>query len=600
MTIHRDIWGAWAGTERSTPGSTFLRDFSQVPSAATPTIVLASFISNVMAMVLPFVILIVYDRVLPNATDHTLMILAAGVAVAVLIDVAVRIGRGYIVALRAAHYGHRAFMGSVTKILFADPKDFQTTSTARRLEQLGSIDTIRESRAGYLPQLLVDFPFFVLFVGAVFLIGKQLGFVLLACIVILALTSVLNGLEVRRRVEARQDTERAQTNFLLEILQGLLTIKSYSMERLMERRYERVMERSARVTHDVVEGGASAQAMANFVTQATLGAIVAFGSLMVIDGEMTIGGVAACMLLAGRATQPLNRAAMLWSQYQSVRVAKDHVNSLSELSLAAKYREQWLEDFQGRVELRGVSFRYDSERPLFDEVDLTFDAGAAIAVSGENWAGKSTLLSLVAGILRPDTGTIYYDGVDVSQLSDAELRRHIAYLPYNPALFDGTILENLCGFSDDPDRIAAAEEAAREIGLAEAVSKLSRGFNTEISSSTRETLPASLRQQIPIAAALARQPRVIIMDECNSNLDQDADRLFREALARRKGTCTIILVSQRPSFLAIADRTLVLGRDSGTTGRRSRARPPQSAPEILPPPPAPARPVLVRSRGDGK
>ena len=129
----------WAGTERPTPGSTFLRDFSQVPSAATPTIVLASFISNVMAMVLPFVILIVYDRVLPNATDHTLMISAVGVAVAVLIDVAVRIGRGYIVALR---HGHRAFMGSVTKILFADPKDFQTTSTARRLEQLGAIDTI--------------------------------------------------------------------------------------------------------------------------------------------------------------------------------------------------------------------------------------------------------------------------------------------------------------------------------------------------------------------------------------------------------------------------------------------------------------------------
>ena len=599
MTIHRDIWGSWAGTERATPSSTFLRDFSHVPSAATPTIVLASFISNVMAMVLPFVILIVYDRVLPNATDHTLMILAAGVFVAVLIDVAVRIGRGYIVALRAARYGHRAFMGSVTKILFADPKDFQTTSTAKRLEQLGAIDTIRESRAGYLPQLLVDFPFFVLFVGAVFLIGKELGFVLLACIVILALTSVLNGLEVRRRVEARQDTERAQTNFLLEILQGLLTIKSYSMERLMERRYERVMERSARVTHDVVEGGASAQAMANFVTQATLGAIVAFGSLMVIDGEMTIGGVAACMLLAGRATQPLNRAAMLWSQYQSVRIAKDHVQSLSELSLAAKYRKQWLEEFQGRIELRGVSFRYDAEKPLFDEVDLTFEAGAAVGVSGENWAGKSTLLSLVAGILRPDTGTIFYDGVDVNQLSDAELRRHIAYLPYNPALFDGTILENLCGFSDDPERIAAAEEAAREIGLAEAVSKLSRGFNTEISSSTRETLPASLRQQIPIAAALARQPRVIIMDECNSNLDQDADRLFREALARRKGTCTLILVSQRPSFLAIADRTLVLGRDTGTTGRRAKTRAPQSEPEILPPPPAPNRPVLVRSRGDG-
>ncbi len=266
MAFERDIWGDEAGASRSTVTTRFLRDFRKIPSAATPSIVLASFISNVSAMALPFAVLIVYDRVVPNAAEHTLTLLMGGVVLALAMDAMVRVSRGWIVTHRASRYGHRAFMGMVSKALFADPKAFQSVSSARRLEQIQAIDTLRESRAGYLPQLIIDFPFFLLFVIAVFLIGGALGYVLLACIGILAATTWINGIRVRRRVEQRQDAERSQTNFLIEVLQGLPTIKTYSMERLIVRRYERVIQRSASVTRDVAEGSGDAQAIANFVT----------------------------------------------------------------------------------------------------------------------------------------------------------------------------------------------------------------------------------------------------------------------------------------------------------------------------------------------
>ncbi|MFX4222681.1 MAG: ABC transporter transmembrane domain-containing protein [Thalassobaculum sp.] len=203
------------------------------------------------------------------------------------------------------------------------------------LERLGAIDAIRESRAGYLPQLLVDFPFFILFVALVFLIGGPLGFVLLSFVAVTAVAALASGLSVRTRMEARQTNSSAQSNFLTEVLSGIATIKSYAMEPLMKRRYERVMESSATITARLVQGSITAQALTNLVTQAAQISIVAAGSLAVINGTMTIGGIAACMLLTGRALQPLNRASMLWSQYQSVRIAKQRIRELAAMPTIA-------------------------------------------------------------------------------------------------------------------------------------------------------------------------------------------------------------------------------------------------------------------------
>ena len=585
MAFERDIWGDHASADRSTATSRFLRDFKSIPSAATPSIVLASFISNVTAMALPFSVLIVYDRVVPNAAEHTLTLLMGGVVVALAIDALVRIGRGKIVSHRATRYGHRAFMGMVSKALFADPKAFQSVSAARRLEQIQAIDTLRESRAGYLPQLIIDFPFFLLFVAAVFLIGGVLGFVLLACIAILAISTWVNGIRVRKRVEDRQGAERSQTNFLIEILQGLPTIKTYSMERLMVRRYERVIQRSAAVTKDVALGSGDAQAIANFVTQMTIATIVGFGSLLAIEGAMTIGGVAACMLLAGRAMQPLNRASLLWSQYQSVRIAKDHVENFTRIPMAGPLRRNFVEDFKGRIDLRDVAFRYDAEHAVFADLSLTIRAGETVVIRGENWSGKSTLLALIAGIVKPDEGAVFYDGVDSTQLNDAALRRAVTYLSQHPVLFEGTLMENVCGFEMDPERTRQALLVSEELGLTNAVSKLPKGFSTELSGTTMEALPASLRQHIPIVRALSGGPKVIIMDECNSNLDHEADLKFREALEHRKDNSTIIIVSQRPSFIALADRIIDLDDPSTVHADNDEAdldrltAPPQTLPQ---------------------
>lgn len=540
----------------------FAKDVYKIPAAATPSIVLASLVSNLMATGLPIAILIIYDRVLPNASEYTLSLLTAGVLGAILIDVLIRIARGAIVGHRAARYGHRAFLGAMERVLAADPRHFQSDSTALHLERLGAIDAIRESRAGYLPQLLVDFPFFILFVALVFAIGGPLGFVLLGFVGITAVAAVVSGLSVRSRMEARQTNNSAQSNFLMEVLSGIATIKSYAMEPLIKRRYERVMESSATITAKLVQGSISAQALTNLVTQAAQISIVAAGSLAVIDGNMTIGGIAACMLLTGRALQPLNRASMLWSQYQSVRIAKQRIRELEATPTISAGGGIARDTLHGTIEFRDVDFGYSNGRTVFEGLNLAVDSAETVLISSRgNWGGKSTLLALAGHILLPDRGTVLYDNIEAEAFDDEWLRSRIAYLGQNPALFEGTILDNITGFDPSPEHVEVVEDVAEELGLTEAVSKLPLGFQTEVRATGTDTLPASIRQQIPIVRALARFPDIILIDECNSNLDRDADDRFRAALAHRQTSTTILMVTPRPSFQALAHREITIGSD---------------------------------------
>jgi ATP-binding cassette subfamily C protein LapB len=538
----------------------FAEDIYRIPNAATPSIVLASLISNLMATALPIAILIIYDRVLPNASEYTLGLLTAGVLGAVLIDVLIRIARGAIVGHRAARYCHRAFLGAMEKVLNANPREFQSVSTAGHLERVGAIDAIRESRAGYLPQLWVDFPFFLLFLGLVFLIGgPELGLILFGFICVTGASAAITRLSVRARMEARQTNSSAQSNFLMEVLTGLATIKSYAMEPLMKRRYERVMESSATITANLINGSITAQAVTNLITQAAQIAVVAAGSLLVINGQMTIGGIAACMLLTGRALQPLHRASMLWSQYQSVRIAKQRIADLKAMPTVPNGGGIVREHLHGSIEFRDVDFSY-GDRIVFERLSFTVEASETVLISSSgSWGGKSTLLALAGHILLPDRGHVLYDNIEADAFDDEWLRSRIAYLPQNPALFEGTIFNNLTGFDPTPEHIEAVEEVAEELGLTEAVSKLPLGYQTEVRSTGSETQPASIRQQIPIVRALARFPNIILLDECNSNLDRTADDRFRAALQRRQTSTTILMVTPRPSFQNLAQREITIG-----------------------------------------
>jgi ATP-binding cassette, subfamily C, bacterial LapB len=249
----------------------------------------------------------------------------------------------------------------------------------------------------------------------------------------------------------------------------------------------------------------------------------------------------------------------IWSRFQNFRIARDQLEAIFALPAQPRGGIADGQAIQGRLDIEDVSFGYqDDAPPVLDGVSLSLRPGEVVGITGNNGSGKTTLLRMIMGVLRPGTGDVRLDGNAVTAYDREVLHRHVAYLPQDAVLFQGSILDNMTLF--DPERAGRAKRIAAMLGLSEIIGSLARGYDTEIRDNPEESLPTGISQRIAIVRALAsvESPKLIIFDESNSHLDAEGDEALRQLLIQLRGHCTMILVSHRPSYLSLADRIFVL------------------------------------------
>ena len=273
----------------------------------------------------------------------------------------------------------------------------------------------------------------------------------------------------------------------------------------------------------------------------------------------------------------LMRAMGIWRQFQAARVGQDRLAKLYDLKPEAGEDAGEPAELNGHIEVRDVCFSYDQdedEKRIFDGISFEARPGETIGIRGGNGVGKSTLLWLLTGALRPDSGQVLFDGRDAADWSPQALRRQIAYVPQKGVLFEGTLMDNLTMFRSEEKGDEAAEMAER-LGLDTVIAQLPRGFETRVGDSAVESLPGGVRQQIAIVRSLLDDKRIILFDEANTALDRRADARLQDTLKAEHGRRTMILVSYRPSVLKLADRIYELknGRLVEAAGDNSLARP---------------------------
>jgi ATP-binding cassette subfamily C protein LapB len=273
---------------------------------------------------------------------------------------------------------------------------------------------------------------------------------------------------------------------------------------------------------------------------------------------MTTGMLAACTLLAGRSVQPFLRAVGTWTQFQSLKVAEERYRRLMTLPAEAAPAARPMPEISGGFSMDGVRFGYPgTARPLFEGLDLTVAAKEVVAISGGNGSGKSSLLWLAMGLLRPEQGRVLFDGLDIAQHDTRGLRTQIGYLPQRPVLFRGTILDNLTLFGGE-QHLDLAMAYARRLGLDRVLAQLPQGLDTAVGDSSFEPLPSGVRQQIVFIRSLVRRPRLILFDEANTSFDMETDQRLKGLLDDLRREAAIVLISYRPSILSIADRFLAI------------------------------------------
>jgi ATP-binding cassette subfamily C protein LapB len=278
--------------------------------------------------------------------------------------------------------------------------------------------------------------------------------------------------------------------------------------------------------------------------------VVAVGSLYVVDGRLSVGGLAACTLLAGRAVQPVLRALGLWTRFQSIQLAEEKLAELDRFAPDRSAEVAVQEPFR-KLQFERVSFRFRDEGPyLLQDMSLAVSPGEIIGIRGKNGSGKSTLLRLMMGALEPSLGRILINGQDVSKSGGEKWQQDIAYLAQRPVLFDGSVLENITMFCDELTDEAMA--IAQTLGLDKVFARYPEGFDTQIGARAVSNLPGGVGQRVVAARALLRRPKLILFDEANAAMDNIGDTLLRELLLRHQANAAIVLISYRPSLLAIA------------------------------------------------
>lgn len=535
-----------------------------------PGLGLSAFLSNLLALALPLAILQIMDRVVVNRSLETLVILTIGVVVALILEEVLRSMNGLVTSWLGARFEHKASVAALERLMKVSLQRYQREEPGAHAERILAAAKVADFYSGQALLVLFDLPFVLIFLVLIYVIGG--GLVLVPVILLLLFTYLIHhfGNWMRKQVEQRNILDDRRLGFLSEVLSGIHSVKTLTMEALMLRRYERLQEANSELGEALARGNTLAGNMGVLFSQVMIVGVVFTSSWFVLSGKMTPGGLAACMMLSVRALQPLRSGLTVWMRYQSFVAAHERLNEVLEMPHEADEDKPAIPPVANGVVLRNVTLthegaqsysnapaasRQDGRRAkaeLFSNLSLTLAAGETIAIRGGSGSGKSSLLSLMNGMQRPDSGEILVDGFPLTNYNADSVFKEIALLPQTGTVVSGNILENLTMF--DASLNGEALSLAQKLGLDRIVAGMKMGYETPLGEGVSDTLPAGVRQIITIIRALVRKPSVILFDEANISLDMHGDQLLRDYFAELKGTCTMVLVTHRPSLISLADK----------------------------------------------
>ena len=521
--------------------------------------IISSFIINLLGLALPLVMLQIYDRILVNKSISTLAYLMLGLSVVIIIEAALKVTRAYLMSWRATKQSFQSDLDAITRLVYAPFSVFQKNPANVWTDRLESLNQFNAFSTGQSRLILLDLPFVAIYLSVIFLIAGNLGYVLVGSVLVFVGIIVLRAKALRRVLEERSNHNNQRDDFIAETLEGIETVKSMIIEPQMQRRFERLQQTTSEITHKSITLSNELQIYSSLLGNVILISLVSVGALMVIDGTLSVGTLACCTLLTSRVLQPVMRGIQVLMELESAQLAQEKAQALFELPDVEFDKDQETPSCRGEVELRKVDFTHNgNDTPTLKDINIHVAPGEILGIRGEHASGKTTLLKLISGELTPSTGECLVDGQMISARESTLLARNITYVSQKSAIFEGTVMDNITMFRHGPETIRNARNAASMLALEDDIHRMPLGYDTIIGQGISEVLPAGMVQRIVIARALALNPTILLFNEANSMLDMRSDAALKDALSKLKGTMTIIMISNRPSLLAIADQQLTL------------------------------------------
>lgn len=514
-----------------------------------------SAVINVLLLVMPLYLLQIYDRVLPANSMSTLIYISLLVAAALVVLGMLEIIRAYYadkVASRLdTQIGSDAFLESMTAPRAA-------LGDVQPLRDLQTIRTFINSRSLFF---LFDLPFSPFFIALLYLIHPMLFFVTLFGAFVMVGVALANQKASAKPGQQAADSLMVSMSMAQSFGRNFETVRALGMvsnvTEVWGKKFAESLNRSASASRRNALFGGFSRTMRQLLQNGMLGA----GAYLVLQNEMTAGMIFASSIISGRALQPLDQIIGGWRQVTDAGRAWKRLRSIDTSATTVNKDSIKLPDVKGAVAIEGlIYYPPDADRaaePLIKRISLRIEPGETVAIIGPSRAGKSTLARLIVGAIKPHVGVIRVDGADIQNFDSDQLGRHIGYLSQEVELFPGTIAENISRFEPNVDD-AAIVRAAEVADTHKLILAQKNGYATMIGA-TGVRLSGGERQRIGLARAFYRNPKVMMLDEPNANLDAEGEQALERAVlnAKQRGT-TVLLITHRPSIAAKCDRILTL------------------------------------------
>lgn len=520
-------------------------------------VALAAAMINVFALITALFTMTVYDRVVPNNATDSLIALTIGLAIILVFDFILKMLRAYFVDVAGARIDRdigRSMFEQVLKMRL----DTSKHSTGGLAGMVREIDTLRDFFASATITSIVDLPFIVITLIVIALIGGWLVLVPLAMIPLVVGAALASQPMMRRLAAETLGEALSKQSVLVETIGSLETVKSANAGKIVAQRWEDAVGRHAgvslrqRVTSNIaITIAGTAQTMAYT-------GVVIFGVFAIANQSLTIGGLIACSILAGRVVAPLGTIAHLLTRINATRTAYSQIDKfMSNPVEGPSGTGLGVARVSGTIEFRNVDFRYpDAPELALSNINLRIEAGEHVALVGPIGSGKSTIARLMIGLYPPTSGLVLIDGVDIRQLTPSALRARVGALFQESTLLTGTLRENILLGRDDVDD-AEMIRAAKLSRAHNFISKFPNGYDLRLAD-RGDGLSGGQKQSIGLARALVGRPPVIILDEPTSAVDADTERGIMENLREEFSDRTLIIVTHRPSLLRLVDRIVML------------------------------------------
>lgn len=505
-----------------------------------------SFFINIFTLATSIYSLQVLDRVLSSSNLNTLLMLS-------IIMIVIYVILGFLQAIRSFIFTQISnwLDSKLSSIVLESSITYESKNKGS--QNLRDLTTLRSFITGQAITHLFDAPWCIIYFIVIFIIHWTNGFIVLGGAIILLILALLNEKLTKKNIEKINEINVLSMQQVDAISRNSEVIQAMGMKENITKSWQEINKEYNKISTITQSKSAVISSVTKSIRLLIQMLTMAVGAVLVIKGKMSAGGIIAVSILSGKALAPFDAAVTI---YKSLIDSNKSYQRLVEVlkNYEAKEQKIKLPQPHGKLDIENLIYKLpNSDHLIIKAINAKINAGEAIGIIGPSGSGKTTLARLIVGILQPTKGTIRIDDADIKNQDSEDIGQYLGYLPQDVELFNVTVKENIARMHKKA-KSEAIIAAAKFANVHELILRFPLGYETNANS-----LSAGQRQRVALARAFYQTPKIVVLDEPNSNLDNEGEVALVKAIQNaKKHKITTITISHRPSILKSVDRILVM------------------------------------------